>query len=437
MALDPKQATAAQRAASDINRVFRRVPRTGVIFVMGEARKLGFCYGHPDWANLGQGAPETGDIAGANPGLTSIELDEASREYGPVMGLPDLRAAVAELYNKRYRVGMASQYTAENVAISSGGRSGLTRLVAAMGSIHLGHMLPDYTAYEELLESFRAFVPVPILVHAEDRFRLAPRELRRNIVGMGLGALLFSNPCNPTGTVVRGAEMATWVDISRDAGCALIIDEFYGHYLYGEAARAYTSVSATSHVEDVNQDMVVVVDGLTKNWRYPGWRLSWTLGPKTVIERVASAGSFLDGGPPHPLQRAAIPLVDKARADTEARAIQATFGAKRDLMIKHITSEAIGMQLASPPEGAFYCFADLSKLPPPLNEGMSFFRRALEHKVICVPGEFFDVNPGHRRSHIPSRLRSWVRLSFGPNIDTVRLGMQRFEKMVAEAKTKG
>ena len=45
------------------------------------------------------------------------------------------------------------------------------------------------------------------------------------------------------------------------------------------------------------------LDGLTKNWRYPGWRVTWTVGPKSVIEAVASAGSFLDGGGSKPMQR--------------------------------------------------------------------------------------------------------------------------------------
>ena len=65
-------------------------------------------------------------------------------------------------------------------------------------------------------------------------------------------------------------------------------------------------ISAAEHVEDVERDPVVIVDGLTKNWRYPGWRISWTLGPKAVIEAIASAGSFLDGGANHPFQNAAL-----------------------------------------------------------------------------------------------------------------------------------
>jgi len=411
---------------------FRPVPRTGVIFVMTEATSRGFHYGHPDWANLGQGAPETGPLPGAPDRVNTIHIDDAAHEYAPVGGLPELREAVAKLYNARYRQGMASQYTAENVAISGGGRVGLTRAVASLGRVHLGHLLPDYTAYEELLEIFRAFVPIPITLEKNDGFAIEPERLREEIVGKGLGALLLSNPCNPTGHAVRGGALRAWLDIARDLSCTLIFDEFYSHYLYDDAAEQEgASLSAARYVQDVNEDPVVIVDGLTKNWRYPGWRLSWTVAPADVIGRVTSAGSFLDGGPAHPIQLAALPMIDRAYADQEALAIQRSFGEKRAFVLSRLRAMGIGVEAA--PEGAFYVFANLSNLPEGLRDGMDFFRAALDCNVIVVPGKFFDVDPGRRRDHIPSRLRNYVRISFGPDMETVRAGLDRLDAMIRVA----
>lgn len=410
---------------------FRPVPKTGVIYVMSEAAQRGFHYGHPDWANLGQGAPETGPLPGAPERLASVAMTDADHEYAPVGGLMELRQAVAELYNARYRRGMASQYTAENVAISSGGRSGLTRIAAALGNTHLGHLLPDYTAYAELLDNFRAFVPIPIVVDRESGFRLSPRVLEREILGRGIGAMLFSNPCNPTGQRLGGHELGELLEVARRTRCNLILDEFYSHYLYDHPVDNPPAESAAAAVEDVDSDPVLVVDGLTKNWRYPGWRLSWTLGPKDVIARIISAGSFLDGGPAHPLQVAAIPLLDPAVADAEARAIQATFGAKRRLMLD--ACRKIGLVVDPAPRGAFYCFASLERLPPSLRDGHSFFRAALEQQVIVVPGRFFDVDPGGRRAHLPSRLEGYVRLSFGPAESELRRGLDRLAAVARAA----
>ena len=410
---------------------FRPVPRTGVIYVTSEARKRGF--GIDDgWCNLGQGQPEVGPIDGAAERITHVDFTEDDLEYSPVAGLWELREAVASLYNARYRRGMKSQYTAENVAIAAGGRTGLTRIATALGTVNLGHLLPDYTAYEELLDVFRAFVPIPIVLHEDEGFRLSPSRLEREIVGAGLGAVLLSNPCNPTGCAITGSALSQWVATARRNGCVLILDEFYAHYVYDlDDSAAGRGISAAAYVEDVDTDPIVFVDGLTKNWRYPGWRLSWTVGPRSVIERVSSAGSFLDGGAPHFLQRAALPLLELDVAQAEAAAIQQRFGHKRRTMLERL--EAMGVQVPCAPQGAFYCFAGLGGLPESLRDGMDFFRAALEHEVICVPGEFFDVNPGQRRSHIPSRLKGFVRLSFGPDLEQVERGLDRLSGMIASA----
>src|SRR5580658_6185780 len=113
--------------------------------------------------------------------------------------------------------------------------------------------------------------------------------------------------------------MTRWVATARDVDCALLVDEFYSHYVYGRKPSVTYMASAAAHVEDVNKDPVLLFDGLTKNWRYPGWRTTWAIGPKQIVEALASAGSFLDGGGSKPLQRAAIPLLtpERTRQETE------------------------------------------------------------------------------------------------------------------------
>jgi len=397
---------------------FRAVPRTGVIYVMREAALRGYAPTDPTWANLGQGAPETGPLPGAPERVNRVEFSHEDCEYAPVAGLPELREAVAHLYNTRYRRGRGSQYTAENVAIVAGGRTALTRVVSTLGRTHLGHFLPDYTAYQELLDAFATFIPIPILLDPDNRFRFRADDLEQEILGRGLGALLLSNPCNPTGKLVAGETLAGWTDVCRRLDCALIVDEFYSHYIYSGPS---PTVSAAATVDDVNRDPVVILDGLTKNWRYPGWRVAWVVGPKSVIEAVSSAGSFLDGGCARPMQLAALPLVDPAVADAEAVAIQNRFRTKRRRMIEGL--ESIGIPVDLPPQGGFYCWGDLSRLPADRNTGRTFFRNALEHGVITVPGEFFDVDPGHRRSGRPSRFRHYARFSFGPSLDIVERGL--------------
>lgn len=410
---------------------FRQVPRTGVIYVMTEAARHGYTGGDPAWTNLGQGQPETGPLDGAPDRVGLVGVEGEDLEYAPVPGVTDLRQAVAEHYNRIYRRGMKSQYTYENVCISSGGRAGLTRAAAALGEINLGHFLPDYTAYEELLSVFRAFSPIPILLDPFRGYDFSLRELEREVTGRGLSALLLSNPTNPTGKLIAGDELAGWVSIARRLDCALLLDEFYSHYIWNDSGLGDgpPMVSAAAHVEDVDRDPVIIFDGLTKNWRYPGWRVAWTIGPKSVIANLASAGSFLDGGGCRPLQRAAIPLLEDAHVLKETRAIRRTFRRKRDMMMRRLT--AMGVQIDREPDGTFYVWGDVRNLPAGLDSGMNLFRAALQHQVICVPGEFFDVNPGRRGARRGSRFNNHVRFSFGPEQSTLEAGLDRLEALIA------
>jgi aspartate/methionine/tyrosine aminotransferase len=408
---------------------FRPVPFTGVIFVMAEAGQRGYRYGHADWCNLGQGQPETGPLPGAPPRMRQIEIGVDDQDYAPVPGIWELRRAVAELYNGLYRQGKRSRYTERNVCICGGGRASLTRAVAALGQVNLGHFLPDYTAYEELLDIFKLFTSIPILLDGTGGYRFGLDDLEREIMGRGLSALLLSNPCNPTGKVLAGAELEGWVRLARELSCALLIDEFYSHYVWRETPEAGGMVSAARYVDDVDTDPVVLFDGLTKNWRYPGWRCTWIVGPQPVIEAVSSSGSFLDGGGSKPVQRAAVPLLAPEVVAAETGAIRDAFLPKRRIMLDGLREAGVRFDLE--PEGTFYCWGDISGLPAEIDDGMSFFRAALERKVICVPGEFFDVNPGKRRSGRPSRFRHYVRFSFGPDEATVLEGVRRIKEMVA------
>ena len=412
---------------------FRDVPRTGVIFVTTEAQRRGYSPASDDWANLGQGMPESEALPGAPPRIVDLPIRDGDQEYAPVAGLWELREAIAGYYNELFRRGMGSKYSAENVAVSGGGRSALTRVAASLGHINLGHFLPDYTAYEELLDVFRLFSPIPILLEGERGYAFSPGDLRREILGRGLSAILLSNPSNPTGKVIGGDDLAEWVAVARELDCALILDEFYSHYVWRPDLVARGMIeTAARYVDDVDRDPIVILDGLTKNWRYPGWRVTWTVAPKKIIEGIASAGSFLDGGGSRPLQRKAIELLDPALAMAETRAIHAEFSKKRVKLLNGLRD--LGFSIDLPPEGTFYIWASAQHLPSSIADGMSLFRAALDRNVITVPGEFFDVNPGKRRGGRPSRFRRHLRFSFGPPLARLEFALERLRELIAEAK---
>jgi aspartate/methionine/tyrosine aminotransferase len=108
--------------------------------------------------------------------------------------------------------------------------------------------------------------------------------------------------------------------------------------------------------------------------------------------------------------------------------VRDAFLPKRELMLRR--ARELGLGIDREPDGTFYAFVSVRDLPAPIADGMAFFRAALEYQVICVPGLFFDVNPGHRRARRLSRFHQYVRLSFGPNREEVVRGLDRLEAMI-------
>lgn len=405
----------------------------GVIYVVAEAMKLGFWNGHPDWCNLGQGQPEVGEIDGAPPRIREIQMAPSDHAYGPIAGTDDLRQAVADHYNRLYRRDKQSKYSTANVCIASGGRLMLSRMFAALADVNLGYQIPDYTAYEDMIGYHQhRLTPIAVPSAEANGFRIPADLLRREVTNRRIEAFVLSNPCNPTGSVIRGEELANYVAIARDTGMTLILDEFYSHFIYEpDGSPGVGPVSAAAFVEDVENEPVLLIDGLTKSFRYPGWRVGWAVGPAAMIDTLGRAASAIDGGPSQPIQRAALEVLKPERADSESRALRQVFARKRNLMTRRLAE--MGIRCCPEPQGTFYCWASVKDLPPPLNDGQAFFEEALKYKVITVPGRFFDINPGGSRTG-PSPFKSWVRFSFGPPEDNVSEGLNRLERMISNVR---
>ena len=197
------------------------------------------------------------------------------------------------------------------------------------------------------------------------------------------------------------------------------------HYVY--APDGSSPVSAAAYVEDVERDPVVIVDGLTKCFRYPGWRVGWVVAPREVIQTMTAAGSFLDGGPSRPIQRAAIDVLEPARADQECAAVRQEFAAKQSITLERLG--AMGVRFPQDPQGTFYTFGSIEDLPAPLDEGERFMRAGFAHKVLTVPGAYFDVDPRRERKGA-SAVSAYVRFSFGPPREAVKTGLDRLTAMV-------
>ncbi len=416
------------------NGAFRDVPYMGVIWVVAEAMKLGYYNGHPAWANLGQGQPEIGEIEGAPERIKSFDIESQDQAYGGLGGLHELREEIAAHYNRLYRKNKASKYTGDNVSVAMGGRLILTRIFAALDKVRLGYKTPDYTAYEDMMKYHQGRIhPVHIATVEKNGFEIPSAAFPGVIKKHQLNAYLLSNPCNPTGNVIEGDALKTYVETASKLNCTLILDEFYSHFIFENRKPGKEPVSAARYIDDVNTSPVLLIDGLTKSFRYPGWRIGWAIGPKKMIENLNRAASAIDGGPSQPITRAALQVLDKPYADKETIALRKVFSKKRNLMIEALTKA--GIQCLAQGKGTFYLWGNISKLPKPINTAEPFFFEALKYNVMTVPGYFFDIQPGKKKK-TKSDFNQWVRFSFGPPQENMVAGLERLTQMISSFSKK-
>ena len=406
---------------------FNEINDIGVVWVIDEAIKLGFYNGNPEWANLGQGEPEVGEMKGAPERIKEFVIEPGDDRYGPLNGMGSLRKAIADHYNRLYRKDKASKYTADNVSIAMGGRLALTRIFSIIGSVRLGYKVPEYPAYEDMLNyHLERLIPVCIPSKKENNYSIPSIDFVQAIKEFELDAFLLSNPCNPTGHLIKGEELSAYVKIAKEQNCALIVDEVYSHFIYENGKPASSPVSSAEFIEDVNANPVLIVDALTKSFRYPGWRLAWILGPKHIIEDLGRAASGIDGGPSLPIQRAALQLFEPERADMETHALREVFSRKQNMMLAALRENR--MICSTDGNSTFYILADISQLPPPLNYSDNFFKEALKRRVITVPGYMFDIHPGQQKTD--REFNQYIRFSFGPEEENLMMGLERITELI-------
>jgi aspartate/methionine/tyrosine aminotransferase len=277
----------------------------------------------------------------------------------------------------------------------------------------------------------------------EDGYHIHPDKIAEEIA-RGTSVILTSNPRNPTGKVVKNPELAEIQNICRDRA-TLVMDEFYGGYNYTSNCDG-TTISSAENIEDVDEDDVLIIDGLTKRFRLPGWRIAWIVGPKEFIKAIGSCGSYLDGGANVPFQEAAVSMLEPTKVRNEMKALQRHFMVtppilvisllsiinneqdKRDYVISRLRE--MGFIIKTVPDSTFYLWLDLEKLPEEIADGLNFFQACLEEKVIVVPGIFFDLNPSKRRDLFDSPCHHFVRFSYGPRMEVLKKGLDGIERVV-------
>ncbi len=300
-------------------------------------------------------------------------LDSLQLGYTESLGLPQLRERIARHYRDFYDVDVDPGRIV--VTTGSSGAFLLGFLAAFDAGDRVALAAPGYPAYRNILLALD-LVPVEIPTGPESHFQ--PTVELLEALDEPIDGLIVASPANPTGTMLRGSELKLLHDHCRSRGIRLVSDEIYHGITYGEPP-----VTAAALGGDA-----IVINSFSKYFSMTGWRLGWMIAPDQLLRQVESLSQNLFISPPTLPQHAALAVFD-CRDELDANVRR--YARNRELLLNGLP--AAGFERLTPPDGAFYLFADVSRLT---NDSRTFCSRMLaEAGVAATPGVDFDTGRGH------------------------------------------
>jgi aspartate/methionine/tyrosine aminotransferase len=342
------------------------------------------------------GQPGTGAPQGAIAALTQA-MAQGPLGYTVALGLPALRARIAQMYGAWYNVDLDPA----RVVITSGSSGGFILAFTALfdSGDRVGIGAPGYPSYRQILRAL-GMVPVDLPTAAHNRFQPVPQDF----AGMDLRGLLVASPANPTGTMLDHGAMQALVGACHDTGAAFISDEIYHGVEYDK--KAVTALEIT--------DECYVLNSFSKYFSMTGWRVGWMVVPQDhvrVVERIAQ-NMFICA--PHASQVAALAAMD---CGAELDANMQVYRTNRALLLEGLPRA--GFTDIAPPDGAFYVYADVSAIT---DDSRALAADILARAGVAVtPGLDFDPVRGH----------TTLRFSYARSTEDIREGLVRLAQFMA------
>lgn len=334
-----------------------------------------------------------------------------NHRYTPAGGLPELREAIAAKTLRDSGVAV----DASQVLVTNGGKHAVYTAFAALcdPGDEVICPVPYWTTYPEAITLAGG---VPVIVDTDDTagFKVSVDQLEAARTPR-TKVLLFVSPDNPSGSIYTPDEVAAIGRWAVEHGVWVITDEIYEHLVYDE--NEFSSMPAL--VPDI-AEQCLIVNGVAKTYAMTGWRVGWLIGPNDVVKAATNFQSHATSNVSNVAQRAAIAAVAGPLDDVVM--MREAFARRGAAM--HAALNAIDGVSCIAPQGAFYCFPNVSGL---LGRDIAGQRAATtleladliltEAKVAFVPGEAFGA-PGY------------ARFSFALGDDDIAEGIARIAALV-------
>jgi aspartate aminotransferase len=342
-----------------------------------------------------------------------VALDQGYTKYTPVPGLKDLREAIVEKFKRDNQL----EYNINQIVVSNGAKQSIANLSLAL--LNPGDEVIIFTPYwVSYYEIVRLGGGVPVLLKAgiEQDFKVSPEQLEAAITDK-TRFILFSSPCNPTGSVYTMEELKALAEVvAAHKNVLIVADEIYEYINF---TGAHASIGTIPSVKD----RTITVNGFAKGFAMTGWRLGYMGAPEWVANACAKIqGQFTSGANAFGQKAGAGALLADMQPTHD---MQKAFLERRDL-VRRLLTEIPGFKV-NLPQGAFYIFPDVSsyygtKTPDGTtiqnSEDLCTYLLQAAH-VAIVPGSAFGDD-------------NCVRLSFAASKETLMEAIRRIKEAVGK-----
>ncbi|MGM0477593.1 MAG: pyridoxal phosphate-dependent aminotransferase [Bacteroidota bacterium] len=273
-------------------------------------------------------------------------MDDNYTTYTPVPGYQELREAICEKFQRDN----ALHYTPDQVVVSTGAKQSIANVV--MSLVNPGDEViipaPYWVSYIEIVKVAGG---IPVIVNADINadFKVSGEEIAPHI-SKRTKLIIFSTPCNPTGSVYSRAELKSIADVlAQNKHVVALCDEIYEHINFKSKHESLAQF-------DEIYDQVVTVNGVSKAWAMTGWRIGYIGAPKTIAAACSKVQGQFTSGANAIAQRAAIVAMKKE--PSFLKDMLNAFKSRRALVLDEL--KKIDGVKVNEPEGAFYFFPDIT-----------------------------------------------------------------------------
>ncbi len=294
-------------------------------------------------------------------------LEEGFTKYTPVPGLLEYREAISRKFKRENNL----DYGVDEIVVSNGAKQCIANLCLAL--LNEGDevviLAPYWVSYFEIVK-FAGGVPIVVSAGIDQDFKVNADQLKAAITHK-TKAVLFSSPCNPTGSVYTESELASLAEvISADNDIMVISDEIYEHINFGDK---HVSIGAMAGMKE----RTITVNGMSKGFSMTGWRLGYMGAPKWLAKACSKIQGQFTSGAAAFSQKAAAYALDADLGPTKEMA--EAFLRRKQLVLDGL-KEIPGMKVNNP-QGAFYVFPDVS----------AFFGKTNGKTIIDNADDFAEV----------------------------------------------